>query len=106
MVKKLDESPNPDLLDHVGWQLWRAYESWERRFEERMSRAGYPWVTEAKADVLAYLDRAGTPQSELPAKMRLSKQAVQQFVDQLAEEGIVERKPHPDDARSKVIFFT
>lgn len=106
MVKSLDESASPDLLDHVGWQLAQAYSSWERRFEERMARAGYPWVTEAKASVLQHLDRAGTPQAELADKMQLSKQAVQQFVDQLVAAGIVERQPHPQDARGRLIFFT
>jgi len=106
MVKLLDESAEPELIEHVGWQLARAYHSWEQRFEERMARAGYPWVTEAKASVLQHLDRAGTPQAELAEKMQLSKQAVQQFVDQLVEAGIVERRSHPEDARSRLIFFT
>ena len=106
MVKLLDESADPELIEHVGWQLAQAYRSWEQRFEERMARAGYPWVTEAKASVLQHLDRAGTPQAELAEKMKLSKQAVQQFVDQLVDAGIVERKPHPEDARGRLIVFT
>ncbi len=42
----------------------------------------------------------------LAQRMGLSKQAVQQLVDDLESEGIIERCPDPDDRRAKIVEFT
>jgi DNA-binding MarR family transcriptional regulator len=104
MVKPLDDTP--ELLDHVGWRLWRAAAAWKAEFDQGMVELGHAWFTEARANLLAHLDREGTPQSLLVTRMNVSKQAVQQFVDELVADGIVERRANPDDGRSKIIAFT
>ncbi len=106
MVKRLDDNSLPELLDHVGWRIWRAAQLWKAAFDAEMIALGHGWFAEARANLLAHLDREGTPQALLVTRMNVTKQAVQQFIDELAADGIVERRANPDDGRSKVICFT
>lgn len=107
MVKLLDDTvPSPKLIQHVGWRLWRANEHWQRAFRAEMVASGYGWFAEARANVLPYLDRSGTRQATLAARMQLSKQAIQQFIDGLVADGVVERSSDPDDARGRIVRFT
>jgi DNA-binding MarR family transcriptional regulator len=106
MVKPLDDMPMPELLDHVGFRLWRAARAWKTEFDAGMIALGHHWFGEARANLLAYLDREGTSQATLVARMQVTKQAVQQFIDELVADGIVERRPNPDDARSNIVAFT
>ena len=107
MVKLLDDSIlTPKLIQHVGWSLWRANEHWQRAFRAEMVASGHRWFAEARANVLPHLDRTGTRQAVLAARMQLSKQAIQQFIDGLVADGIVERSADPDDARGRIVRFT
>jgi DNA-binding MarR family transcriptional regulator len=107
MVKSLDDYVStPELLDHVGWRIWQAAQAWKAEFDAGMVGLGHGWFAEARANLLAHLDRQGTPQAQLVARMGVTKQAVQQFVDELVEDGVVERRANPDDARSKLVCFT
>ena len=105
MVKPLDEI-SVELLDHVGWRLWRISGQWKAQFEAGMRARGYPWFGEARSNVIGFLDRGGLRQKELVRRMGVSKQAVQQLVDELVGEGIVERRPDPADQRGNIIVFT
>ena len=71
-----------------------------------MAARGHRWFAEARSNVLPHLERHGTAQSALQSRMGVTKQAVQQFVDELVADGIVERRTNPDDHRGKVIYFT
>lgn len=101
MVKRLDEP-----IDHVGWDLWQAAAAWQRRFQSDMVAAGHAWFAEARAGVLAHLDRGGSRQSDLARRMGVSKQAIQQFVDGLVADGVVERRADPADARGRWVVLT
>ena len=83
LVKSLDDERYPELLDHVGWRLWRVAQLWKTDFDAKMKAMGYPWFGEARAGVIAHLDRGGTPQALLAKRLGVSKQAVQQFVVEL-----------------------
>lgn len=93
-------------IDHIGWQLWRAAGVWKSRFAQGMTSAGHGWYAEAKSSVLPHIGRKGTRQSQIVQAMGLTKQAVQQLIDDLVREDIVERIPDPEDGRGKVIRFT
>jgi DNA-binding MarR family transcriptional regulator len=105
MVKPLDED-SVELLDHVGWRLWRLSGQWKAQFEAGMRTRGYAWFGEARSNVVGFIGRNGIRQKALVKRMGLSKQAVQQLVDELVEEGIVERRPDPMDLRGNIIAFT
>ena len=101
----LDEK-TPTLIDHVGWRLWRLARQWKVEFDAEMLRRGYPWVAEARGTVIGHLRPGGRPQSDLAGLLDVSKQAVQQFVDELVEEGAVERVVDPRDARGRIVRLT
>ncbi len=103
---RLDEHFAPALIDHVGWRLWRLARQWKAEFDTEMLRRGFTWVAEARGGVIGHLRPGGRPQSELAALLGVSKQAVQQFVDMLVEEGAVERVVDPADARGRIVRLT
>ena len=96
----------PPSIDHVGWRLWCASQAWKDRFVAGMLASGHDWFAEARSSIIPHLDREGTRQGTLVQRMGLSKQAVQQLVDDLEREGIVERRPDPNDRRGKFVTFT
>jgi len=102
----LDEKFAPALIDHVGWRLWRLARQWKTAFDAQMLARGYPWVAEARGAVIGHLRPGGRPQSELAGLLGVSKQAVQQFVDELVAEGAVERGVDPADARGRIVRLT
>ena len=106
MVKLLDDLSYPPLENHVGWRLWRLSEMWKSRFDSDMVEMGHGYFAEARGNVVRYLGSKGLPQSKLVLRMGLSKQAVQQLLDELVRDGIVERKSDPGDKRGKLIVLT
>jgi len=109
MVKLLDDNRDEkpaELIDHVGFRIWRLAQAWKVEFHAAMVARGHDWFAEARANLLPHLDRSGTVQSLLPGRMGVTKQAVQQFVDELVGDGILERRTNPDDRRSNIIGFT
>lgn len=103
MVKQLDDNSLPPLIDHVGWRLWRLARLWKIEFDAAMAERGHGWMAEARGAVVGQLRPGGMSQSALPTAMGISKQAVQQLVDELVAEGIVERVPDPADGRGKIV---
>jgi DNA-binding MarR family transcriptional regulator len=103
VVKKLDDFSLPPLIDHVGWRLWRLARQWKDEFDTAMAERGHGWMAEARGAVVGHLRPGGMSQSELPAAMGISKQAVQQLVDELVAEQIVERVPDPGDKRGRIV---
>lgn len=110
MVKSLDDSgesgTNPPLLDHVGWRLWQAGRLWVDLFIAGMQQAGHGWFGLAQANLLGCLPRSGTRQGVLAERTGLSKQAVQQLVDDLVAAGILVRTPDPADKRARIVRYT
>ncbi len=107
-----DENPmeptrkQPELIDHIGWDLWRATDSWVRRFTQAMVDRGYFWFGEARGGLIQHIGPGGVPQTALAARAGMTKQAVQQHLDDLVKDSVVERIPDPLDARRKWVQFT
>ena len=97
---------DPELIDHIGWDLWQATDAWKRRFTREMVKRGHAWYGEARGALIRHIDRKGVAQSVLTERAGMTKQAVQQHLDDLVGDGVVERKPDPGDARRKLIGFT
>lgn len=102
----VDENSVPALIDHVGIRLWRLARQWKAAFDAQMLERGYPWITEARGAVIGRLRPGGLSQSALTAELGVSKQAVQQYIDDLVAEGAVERVPDPSDGRARIIRLT
>ena len=63
-------------------------------------------VLGAGAELLAELTLSGISQSLLAERMGLTKQAVQQSLDQLEKLGLIRREPDPVDRRAKYVILT
>jgi DNA-binding MarR family transcriptional regulator len=106
MVKPVDEGKSIFSIDHIGLDLWRAAAAWRSRLHREMVARGHSWYGDARAAIAASLDPRGLPQSELVARMGVSKQAVQQLLDGLEADGIVRRVPDEGDRRGKRVEYT
>lgn len=92
--------------EHVGIALWRAALAWREEMRAEMVARGFPWHQGAAGEVFAHLGPSGRSQSQLTAAMGISKQAVQQLIDQLEAQGVVRRVTDSKDARAKRIELT
>ena len=101
-----DGAEVPETIDHIGIALWQAAWDWRRRMADEMAARGYPWHREARGEVLAHLGPSGRAQAELTAAMGMTKQAVQQLLDQLEEDGVIKRVLDPSDKRARRIELT
>lgn len=95
-----------DLPDHIGWTLWRASQVWRKDFTEAMVAAGHAWFGQARGNLMVHIGPKGLRQGDLVDRARLTKQAVQQFVDELVADGILMRAPDPTDARARWVRLT
>jgi len=105
MVKSLDDSAAL-LVDHIGVDLWQAAEAWRNQLHSQMVERGHAWYGDARGAIAANLHPSGLPQSELVSRMGLSKQAVQQLLDRLEDDGIIRRVSDPEDRRGKRVEYT
>src|SRR5215467_14675372 len=70
-------------------------------------RAAQFGMTRAKWAVLARLDRfEGLKQTELAEMLDLQPITLTRLLDGLANNGLIERRPDPDDRRAKRLFLT
>jgi DNA-binding MarR family transcriptional regulator len=82
-------------LDHV-----------RRHMLERLHARGFDDIEQAHLQILQYPGPQGARPSELAARLRMSKQAVNYLLGQLERLGYLERVGDPDDQRSKRIALT
>lgn len=92
--------------DHIGWTLWQATLAWRHDFVSAMAEAGHGWFAQARGNILVHIGPKGIRQGDLAERSGLTKQAVQQFVDDLIQDGIVMRIPDEKDARARIVRLT
>ena len=65
-------------------------------------------VTFPRFDLMAQLDRArkGMTLGELSQRMMVSNGNVTGLVDRLVEQGLIDRRPSPDDRRAQIVSLT
>ena len=81
-------------------------ETVRRRMLERLHEHGFTDLEPAHLIVLQYPGPQGARPSELAARLRMSKQALNYQLGQLERLGYLERRPDPQDLRSKRIVLT
>ena len=97
------EAPGPPL---IGALLRMPLETVRRRMLERLHEHGFTDLEPAHLIVLQYPGPQGARPSELAARLRMSKQALNYQLGQLERLGYLERRPDPQDLRSKRIVLT
>jgi DNA-binding MarR family transcriptional regulator len=94
------------LIDHIGWDLARAYRGWNSQFRSRMAEAGHGWFAEARGNLLKHIGPYGASQTALATLSGLSKQAVQQHLGDLERDGVIVRHADPLDARKNHVSLS
>jgi DNA-binding MarR family transcriptional regulator len=102
LTKKITLGP----IDHVGLDLVLAARAWRRRLATAMAERGHAWLAEGRGALIEHIGRSGVGQLELTRRAGLTKQAVQQHLDELVADGVVERAPDPSDGRRNLVRFT
>ena len=90
----------------IGALLRTPWEAVQRHMLERLHAAGFDDLDTAHQAVFQYPGPQGARPSDLAARLRISKQALNYLLGELERLGYLERRPDPDDLRSKRIALT
>jgi DNA-binding MarR family transcriptional regulator len=90
----------------VGALLRVPWQAVQQHMLERLHEHGFDDLEPAHLTVFNYPGPQGLRPSELAARLGISKQALNYLLGQLERLGYLERRPDPDDQRSKRIALT
>ena len=90
----------------IGALLRLPWEAVQRHMLERLHERGFDDLDAAHLTVFSYPGPQGARPSELAARLRMSKQALNYLLGQLERLDYLERRPDPDDLRSKRVELT
>jgi DNA-binding MarR family transcriptional regulator len=90
----------------IGGLLRMVWQVHRDRMYERLVAAGYPDVTRAQFALLRFPGVDGMRPGEAAELAGLSKQTVNDLLGELERIGYLERKPHPQDGRGRVVRLT
>ncbi|WP_328367400.1 MarR family winged helix-turn-helix transcriptional regulator [Streptomyces sp. NBC_00445] len=76
-----------------------------RRINDRVVARGFE-VRPAHGFAFTRLAPDGATVTDLAVHLGVTKQAASQLVEELVRKGYVERRPHPDDARARLVVLT
>src|SRR6266702_430153 len=90
----------------IGALLRMPWEAVQRRMLERLHECGFDDLDSAHLNVFQYPGPQGARPSELAARLRISKQALNYLLGELERLDYLERRADPDDRRSKRVTLT
>src|SRR5436189_4186625 len=90
----------------IGALLRFPWELVQRHMLERLHERGFTDFDAAYLNVFQYPGPEGARPSELAARLRMTKQAVNYLLGELERLDYLERRPDPDDLRSKRVALT
>jgi DNA-binding MarR family transcriptional regulator len=90
----------------IGALLRIPWEAVQENMLTRLHAEGFDDVDASYLVVVQYPGPQGERPSDLAARLRISKQALNHLLGQLEQLGYLERRPDPDDKRSKRIALT
>jgi DNA-binding MarR family transcriptional regulator len=102
-AKEAEKPFGPPL---IGALLRVPWEGVQRHMLERLHESGFDDLDAAHLNVFQYPGPQGAKPSELAARLRISKQALNYLLGELERLGYLERRPDPDDLRSKRVALT
>ena len=102
-TNSLEQPFGPPL---IGALLRLPWEAVQRRMLERLHDDGFDDLDAAHLNVFQYPGPQGARPSELAARLRISKQALNYLLGELERLGYLARRPDPDDLRSKRVALT
>src|SRR6266571_3398701 len=90
----------------IGAILRLPWEAVQRHMLERLHERGFADLDAAHLNVFQYPGPQGARPSELATRLRISKQALNYLLGELERLDYLERRPDPDDLRSKRVALT
>ena len=103
-ISGIDEVPfGPPLIGALLRMPWDAV---QQHMLDRLHDSGFGDFDAAYLPVFQYPGPQGARPSELAARLRISKQALNYLLGELERLGYLERRADPDDLRSKRIVLT
>ena len=90
----------------IGALLRVPWEAVQRHMLERLHEHGFDDLDAAHVNVFQYPGPQGARPSELATRLRISKQALNYLLGELERLDYLERRPDPDDQRSKRVALT
>jgi len=90
----------------IGALLRIPWEAVQRRMLERLHERGFDDLDAAHLNVFQYPGPQGARPTELATRLRISKQALNYLLGELERLDYLERRPDPDDLRSKRVALT
>jgi DNA-binding MarR family transcriptional regulator len=90
----------------IGALLRMPWEAVQRHMLERLHEHGFADLDAAHLNVFQYPGPQGARPSELATRLRISKQALNYLLRELERLDYLERRPDPDDLRSKRVTLT
>jgi DNA-binding MarR family transcriptional regulator len=90
----------------IGALLRIPWEAVQRYMLERLHERGFDDLDAAHLNVFQYPGPQGARPGELATRLRISKQALNYLLGELERLDYLERRPDPDDLRSKRIALT
>ena len=83
-----------------------ATEAYLAEFRRELEKAGYEDIRPTHGCVFRFVRENGMRLTELATYAGMTKQSVGELVDDLVDQGYVERTPDPQDRRAKLICLT
>ncbi|CAL9411638.1 hypothetical protein SUDANB176_01677 [Streptomyces sp. enrichment culture] len=77
-----------------------------RRIHEGVVARGFEGLRPAHGFAFTRLAPDGATATDLAVHLGMTKQAASQLVDELVRKGYAERRPHPEDARARLVVLT
>jgi DNA-binding MarR family transcriptional regulator len=90
----------------IGALLRMPWETVQHHMLERLHERGFDDFDGAYLNVFQYPGPQGARPTELATRLRMSKQALNYLLGELERLDYIERRPDPDDLRSKRIALT
>jgi DNA-binding MarR family transcriptional regulator len=97
----------PHATKNLGYLLAKASQRWNELLQEGFAAAGFPEVKASYGSVLIPLfEEDGLRMGEIARRARLSKQTMTTMVRLCERDGLVKRRPDPDDRRAARVHLT
>ncbi len=90
----------------IGALLRIPWEAVQRHMLERLHERGFDDLDAAHLNVFQYPGPQGARPTELASRLQISKQALNYLLGELERLDYLERRPDPDDLRSKRVTLT
>jgi DNA-binding MarR family transcriptional regulator len=92
---------------NLGYLLAKASQRWNELLQEGFADAGFPEVKASYGSVLIPLfEEDELRMGEIARRARLSKQTMTTMVRLCERDGLVKRRPDPDDRRAARVYLT